>query len=226
MTDAVNEGEDSFRSLFAGHSRAVLGYALRRVSEPADAADVVAETFLVAWRRLDEVPTGSDARLWLFGTARRVLANQRRGDLRRSRLADRLRQDLSGLVTSDGTATHATSDVVRRAVARLDADDRELLWLTSWEGLTPGQIAVVLDRAPGTVRSQLHRARGRLRSQLDAVGHHHGQAACEGPGHEGRGDRPATDQPGGERSGSERSGGAGHVRGDERLLVQDLRGER
>lgn len=92
MTEAVNEGEDSFRSLFAGHSRALLGYALRRVSEPADAADVVAETFLVAWRRLDDVPTGSDARLWLFGTARRVLANQRRGALRRSRLADRLRQ--------------------------------------------------------------------------------------------------------------------------------------
>lgn len=94
----------------------------------------------------------------------------------------------------------------------LDADDRELLWLTGWEGLTPGEIAMVFDRPVGTVRSQLHRARGRLRVQLEALGHHHHPAAAEGPGSE--------------RTGTERSGGAGHVRGDERTLVQDLRGER
>ncbi len=199
MARAVDEAEDRFRALFASNSRVLLAYALRRVADPADAADVVAETFLVAWRRVEDVPTGDDARLWLFGVARRVLGNQRRGALRRSNLAGRLRHELSGLVVPDQSSDRATSHVVRTAMWRLDADERELLWLTSWEGLSPGEIAVVFDRPAGTVRSQLHRARARLRAQLEAVGH---------------GDD------------SERSGGAGHVEADGRALVQDLRGER
>ena len=69
----------------------MLAYVLRRVERAEDAGDVVAETFLVAWRRMDKVPAGDEARLWLYGVARRQLANQRRGELRRSRLADRLR---------------------------------------------------------------------------------------------------------------------------------------
>lgn len=202
MAEVGDEAEDRFRCLFAGHSRVLLGYALRRVSEPADAADVVAETFLVAWRRLDDLPAGGDARLWLFGCARRVLANQRRGELRRSKLAVRLSQELCSLDLHDEGGIDASSLVVRAAMARLEADDRELLWLTAWEGLTPTQIAVVFERAPGTVRSQLHRARGRLRAHLDDLGHRS------------------------ERSAGERSGGAGHVGGGERTLVQDLRGER
>jgi hypothetical protein len=66
-----------FRRLFADHQRAVLGYALRRAQTPTDALDVVAETFLVAWRRIDVVPGRDDARPWLLSVARRVLANQR-----------------------------------------------------------------------------------------------------------------------------------------------------
>ena len=61
----------------------MLGYALRRTDNTDDAADVLAETFLVAWRRPDEIPPGPQARLWLYGTARRVLANQRRAERRR-----------------------------------------------------------------------------------------------------------------------------------------------
>ena len=157
MRVAVDGSEDRFRALFAEQSRALLTYALRRVPDPADAADVVAEVFLVAWRRLDDVPPGAEARLWLFGVARRVVGNQRRGELRRSKLAGRLRQELSGLVTPDLSSDRATAQVVRTAMARLDGDDRELLWLTGWEGLTPGEIAVVFDQRPGTVRSRLPR---------------------------------------------------------------------
>jgi RNA polymerase sigma-70 factor (ECF subfamily) len=69
-----------FRRLFDDAERDLLAYALRRVDRPEDAADVVAETFLVAWRRLDDVPPGAQARLWLYGVARRQLANQRRGN--------------------------------------------------------------------------------------------------------------------------------------------------
>src|SRR6478672_7119633 len=72
--------EARFEELFARTRSALMGYAVRRVGDPADAADVVAETYLVAWRRLDEVPPGEETRLWLFGVARRVLANHQRGN--------------------------------------------------------------------------------------------------------------------------------------------------
>lgn len=86
----MGEGDD-FEALYSAHYDALLRYALRRVADPADAADVVAETWTVAWRRRTQLPGGDADRLWLFGVARRVLANQRRGQLRRSQLTDRLR---------------------------------------------------------------------------------------------------------------------------------------
>lgn len=90
--------DERFAALFERIHRPLLAYALRRVSDPADAADVVAETFLVAWRRLDDVPAGEAARPWLFGVARRVLANHYRGERRRDALADRLRDQLTEVV--------------------------------------------------------------------------------------------------------------------------------
>ncbi|PZR52144.1 hypothetical protein DNL40_13095 [Xylanimonas oleitrophica] len=70
-------------ALFDSTHRALLAYTVRRVTDPADAADVVVETFLVAWHRLDDLPVGADARPWLFGVARRVLSNFHRGERRR-----------------------------------------------------------------------------------------------------------------------------------------------
>lgn len=162
-----------FSLLFHAHRHAVLGYALRRCREPADAADVLAETFLVAWRRVNDVPAGEhDERPWLLGVARHVLANQRRGAARRSRLSERLGQELAAV----GPATDelaAGGGVVADALARLDPDDRELLQLTSWEGLDPAQIASALGVPGATVRSRLHRARARLRAELAALGMTH-----------------------------------------------------
>lgn len=150
-----------FRALYAADFRVVLGYALRRVTSPEDAADIVSETFLVAWRRRDDVPDDvSEARAWLFGTARRVLANHRRGEERRGRLAERLRQELAGLVTPVDLNEDAIT--VRRALGTLSDDDRELLTLTSWEELTPTEISVALGVPAATVRTRLHRARKRL----------------------------------------------------------------
>lgn len=165
---SFEEPQARFRRLFELAERDILAYALRRVGRAADAADVVAETFLVAWRRLDEVPTGDAARLWLYGVARRQLANQRRGDLRRSALADRLREEL---VSSAAEATeHTQADgvaAVSAALGRLSEEDRELLTLSSWEGLSPRELAVVLGIPAVTLRSRLHRARRRLRAELD-----------------------------------------------------------
>ena len=155
-----------FSGLFAGTERELLAYALRRVDRAEDAADVVAETFLVAWRRLDEMTTGREARLWLYGVARRQLANLRRGQLRRTRLADRLRAELPAAVAAGAGAEDPRAASVLAALERLDEDDREILRLSSWEGLAPGEIATVLGLPGVTVRSRLHRARQRLRAEV------------------------------------------------------------
>src|SRR5918999_3175285 len=75
-----------FRTVYEANYHRVLGFVLRRTANREDAEDVVAETFLTAWRRLEQMPAGGEARLWLYGVARRALANQQRGERRRVRL--------------------------------------------------------------------------------------------------------------------------------------------
>lgn len=148
--------------MFQENHRALLSYALRRVSDPADAADVIAETFTTAWRRIEDVPDGARARLWLFGVARRVLANHHRSQRRRDALADRLRDTLAEVVVRE-----PADSGLAQALVRLRDDDRELLRLLAWEQLTQEEIAVVLGLSRPAVRVRLHRARRRLRALLD-----------------------------------------------------------
>ena len=167
--------ERAFRELYDAHGRALLAYAVRRLPRAEDAADVVAEAMLVAWRRRSEAPTGDEARLWLFGVARRVLANQRRGERRRNRLGERLGAELRQQLTSTGDGGDATAGVdthvvVLRALDQLDEGDREVLRLHAWEGLGPHEIATVLGIGATAARSRLHRARARLRRRLDEAG--------------------------------------------------------
>lgn len=169
MADQVGERQaERFQVIYEANARRVLAFALRRVEQPQDAADVVADTFLVTWRRITEVPDGEQARLWLFGVARRVLANQRRATARRGRLNGRLTQLQEALTTS--LPDLHTEQVLRAALQRLDEDERELLILTNWDELAPSEIAVVLAVPAGTVRSRLHRARQRLREELERQG--------------------------------------------------------
>lgn len=199
MAGTVDDPEAVFRRAFDAHARAILGYALRRADDAADAADVVAETFVVAWRRVDELPPEVEVRLWLFGVARRVLANQRRGNLRRSALADRLRAQLVERVVSDPSDLAEVADEVREALRGLRDEDREVLLLTAWEGLTPAEIAAALGVPAATVRTRLHRARKRLRRSLDELH---------------RADQNESDL--------EREARAGHVPIDGPPLVQDV----
>lgn len=155
-----------FGQLYRDQGRAILAYALRRVEDAEDAADVVAETFLVAWRRLDEAPNDAGARLWLFGVARRVIANRHRAERRRTRLGERLAESLrTELATQPAPAGEAAK--VLRAMGGLGDDDRELLLLVSWEELSPGEAAEVLGISSLAARSRLHRARRRLRALLE-----------------------------------------------------------
>jgi RNA polymerase sigma-70 factor (ECF subfamily) len=162
----MTSSEDRFNRLFAEHQMALLGYAVRRVSDPSEAADVVAEVFLTAWRRIDAVPAGPQARPWLFGTARRVLANHHRGERRRHALADRLRSDLSSMSSVPDPADAVVQPSLKAALRQLSDDDQEILTLTAWEGLAREQIAVALGVSRSTLRLRLHRARRRLREAL------------------------------------------------------------
>src|SRR6187455_3109879 len=148
-----------FEEMFTEHYAAVRGYALRRTS--ADAAqDTVAETFLVAWRRLDDVP--EDALPWLLGVARRALAGQRRTAGRRSALVRRL----AAAALPAPAPGAEPDDVVTQALARLRPGDREAITLVAWDGLTPAQAAAALGLPGVAFRVRLHRAKARLHREL------------------------------------------------------------
>ncbi|SDK22591.1 RNA polymerase sigma factor [Nonomuraea jiangxiensis] len=171
-----------FEEIYGSSYGQLLGYALRRCLDPDDAADVVAETFLIAWRRLEEVPEGDEARLWLFGVARKVLANQRRGERRHERRTAALRAELA--------ATPLVADLPGEDLSQLGQvfralpeDDRELLALVAWERLDPGQIARVLGITRNAARVRIYRARKRFARALAAAGIDHSRAvALEGSG--------------------------------------------
>ncbi|TVZ01161.1 RNA polymerase sigma factor [Trebonia kvetii] len=164
----MSERQARFEALYADHHAAIFGYALRRTASPDDAADILADTFLAAWRRLDELPPGHDAKMWLYGAARRFLANYYRGERRRSALADRLHAELGSSCApadSDGESARFAE-----AMLRLPPRQRELLALNAWEGLDYGEIAAVLGCSRNAVRIRLHRARLRLAAELAGTG--------------------------------------------------------
>lgn len=164
----MGNGADGFEALFDANYGDVLAYAVRRCATRQDAEDLVAETFAVAWRRLDDLPDGDQARLWLFGTARLVWRNLERTRRRQRRLAERLQRLRSPLALqrapdSDGAA----QDRFQRAFATLSEADREVLQLHAWEELTADEIAATLSISTPAAWKRLQRARDRLSSALD-----------------------------------------------------------
>ncbi len=159
-----------FRIAYETHARAILAYAARRCGSLDAAGDILADTMLVAWRRIGDLPSEPDTRLWLYGVARNVLANHHRSQLRRARLGDRLRQQLADSANDISVADPAISTSVRNALAQLSSVEREVMLLTAAEGLTPNQISTVLDMNASTVRTHLQRARRKLRNDLVARG--------------------------------------------------------
>jgi RNA polymerase sigma-70 factor (ECF subfamily) len=162
-------GEDpqaAFEQLFRQTRIDLLAYILRRSQSVEDAADVLAETYLIAWQKLDVIPTGDRTRPWLFGVARNLLV---KGATRRrshhaliERLASEMRASRS-IPWSDGDTR---IPALRAALGGLSETDREILTLTAWEGLTPKQIARVMGVSANVTRVRLHRARRRLRRRL------------------------------------------------------------
>jgi RNA polymerase sigma factor (sigma-70 family) len=154
-----------FEQMYRAHGGAVRTYARRR-SDTETADDVVADVFVVAWRRLDKVPDG-DPLPWLLGVARRALANHRRAARRQRALRRRIRSDPTvGL--AEQAAGAAVDQAAFAALEQLDERDREVLLLVAWEGLTPARAAVVLGIRPNTFSARLSRARRRFERALDA----------------------------------------------------------
>jgi RNA polymerase sigma-70 factor, ECF subfamily len=145
----------------------VVAYCRWRCTSEEDAQDAVSEVFLVAWRRLDDVPDDEAARVWLLATARRVIANERRARGRRSRLMERVR------VMDPPDAAEWPLEVgqgdVADALRQLDPADREILLLAEWEGLSSTEIGAVMGCLAVTARGRLHRARERFRTAYGQV---------------------------------------------------------
>jgi RNA polymerase sigma-70 factor (ECF subfamily) len=159
---AVKDHVARFNRLFDQNNQAVLGYLARRTEQVADAADLLAEVFLVAWKKIDKVPESGEERLWLFGVARNTVRNYKRSGLRRHALAEQLRQHIRASSEFDSSIRPD----VRKALLQLSDRDRELLMLTAWDGFTPTEVAQLLRVPPNRVRVRLHRAKGRLAERL------------------------------------------------------------
>lgn len=155
--------EERFRDLHRRTYPDLLRFVERRVP-PDEAEDVVSTVYLTAWRRLAEMP--DEARPWLFGVARRTMANQTRGWLRRQALDVRVSEALDHLVPDGSAEVAARLDLVR-AWRTLTAADREVLALVAFDGLTADQAATVLGCRRTTFAMRLKRARQRLELALD-----------------------------------------------------------
>jgi RNA polymerase sigma factor (sigma-70 family) len=151
-----------FEALYRSTRTDLLAYLIRRTASPEEAADLHAETYLVAWEQHDRLPAGAEARLYLFGVARNLC----RQGVRRSRVASALVDRLAGDLRSVSTGPPEPRDeALWAALGELGSEDREVILLTAWEGLTPREIAVVLGTSANAVRIRLHRARRRLIKQ-------------------------------------------------------------
>lgn len=157
-------------ALIDANALALLNYFARRVNTFEDAADLVSDTMLAAWRHIGALPTDEEqARMWMFGTANRVLANYRRSKNRKAALADRLRSELGHqrFNNSAGDSIEEFEDV-RLAVADLPDVLREIVRLVHWEGFSLVESAAILDLSPSTVRSRYSKARAILHSSLES----------------------------------------------------------
>lgn len=171
-----------FQAVYDAHHGAVVAYARRRTGGGDEAQDVVAETFTIAWRRLPEVPEGAAALPWLYGVARRVMANQRRGNQRRADLWIRLRGQtaVAADVESEVVAAEERRTVLA-ALSRLRAADQEILRLAVWEELAHRDIAGLVGCSESSVAVRLHRARSRLGREIGKEERRVGQEPSGGP---------------------------------------------
>ena len=158
----ITQPDARFERVFAAHHAAVQRYLARRLALD-DVNDATADVFVVAWRRIDDMPAGSELP-WLYGIARNTVRNVRRGADRRRALERRV----SGLAPPEGPEPdtqllmRVEDERLLAALATLRGPDREILRLRTWEELSNRDIAAVLGLSESAVHMRLSRARKRL----------------------------------------------------------------
>ena len=153
-----------WEDLYRSHAGQVYAFAYRRVGRE-DAPDVVAETFLVAWRRIDEVP--QDALPWLYTVARNLVGNLRRSTQRREALWERVRHSTVAEPTTDPVEDVDAANAILVAMQMLPVAEREALMLVAWEDLDVRSAASVMGCSPGTFAVRIHRGRRRMKRILE-----------------------------------------------------------
>lgn len=163
--------EERFRAAFEEHYRAVARYLRTRGHASADADDLIAGTFEVAWQKIDRVPEGRDALPWLLGVARNLSRNARRKTQREASFLS----ELSAVTVASAEipiVDRARTAEIMSALVQLRPLDRDLILLVAWDELTPSEAGQVLGLRAVTARSRLHRARQRLRALLEVSAAH------------------------------------------------------
>jgi GDPmannose 4,6-dehydratase len=170
------ERGEVFESFYAAHRTAITSYVRRRAGD-GEFSDIVAQVFCVAWRRFDAVPAAPDDRLWLYGVARRIVADHRRSDLRRMRLRQRLTAGLPR-PTDLADSFELLQSQVEAAMEELRPVEREVIRLVIWEGFSHAEAATRLGCSPNAVEVRYRRARTRFRYAFLA---HTGAGLAEAP---------------------------------------------
>lgn len=163
-----------FAQLYERHLGSIRSYCRRRVSSDR-VDDTVAEVFLTAWRRIDDVPAGDEALLWLYRVAYRVIGHEWRGAARRRRLTDRMQlvaRQAPPLGIDEVSIQADECRLVLEAASRLGGSDAEVLRMVAWEQLSISDVAAVLGIAPNAVKQRLHRARQNLGNEYRRLESH------------------------------------------------------
>lgn len=158
--------EERMQSAVEANAADLLRYLERRTSSPEDAADLLSDCLLTAWRRVRDLPEHDEkVRMWLFVIARNGLANYRRGNNRRHRLAERLRGEIE-LGQRQLASGPDEADAIRDEVEALPDHLRELVTLVHWDGFSLTEAADIIGINPSTARSRYSTAKERLRDRI------------------------------------------------------------
>ncbi len=173
----MDAAQERFKRLYDTHYRAIVGYFMRRVDHTGSAPDLAEDVFLIVWGKLDQVPNAEEELYWLYGVAKRVLANHRRKVTRRWRIASRIgSEDAGAQPVVDQVMRRVDAEGVREALGSLRERDQELIRLAYWEELPHAVIADLSGCSRATVDVRLHRAVRRLGKSIEHSGHFTGEA--------------------------------------------------
>lgn len=166
----TNEDRDQrelrFHRLYQVYFRPVQAYAVNRLGPVDEVADIVAEVFMTAWRRLADIPPPPGDRFWLYGTARRVISRRYRSASRMNNLLSRLAAEQRRKEQPLAWAQDLAHERLLAAIGKLRPADREALLLVHWEQLTYAEAAETLGCSVNAIGIRVHKAKTRLRQVL------------------------------------------------------------